>query len=132
MQIGDRRGQQTGLAICNFIADLDEGVYLTQGELGESFNLLFWCLWRLPGGNGLGKGVSKANAGAWRLFFPLIGKDGNQAWKSALTAVLLTVMRMTGSVLLAALRSSNDALIRQGITDSFKKHNSLQDYAEQL
>ena len=40
VQIGDRRGQQRGLAIGNFIADFDEGVDFTQGELGESLNLL--------------------------------------------------------------------------------------------
>jgi len=62
------------LPIGGSITGIEEGADFAQRDLGKSFNLPLRCLWRLPGGNGLREGASEANAGARRLFFPLIGE----------------------------------------------------------
>jgi hypothetical protein len=74
VQIGDCCGEQSSLTIRCSIVGLEEIADFTQAELSEGFNLPLRCLGRLPGRSGFCEGVSEANAGAWRFFFPFVGE----------------------------------------------------------
>jgi hypothetical protein len=73
-----------------------------------------------------------ADFGTQPLPWQACDRTKTKSGKNARVAVLLAAMRMMGSMLLAALWSSNEALRRQSIPDSCKKQNPPQDHAEQF